>query len=127
MIIFIKNIPLETKSEEIAGFINSSGIPISIEDIVIFSMPDVDTRPLERYGLVWVSPKEAGARVIKRLNGSLFKGQPVTVREYIVRSADNDPRKNNPDNAVNFKEQRISDRRRKSLIIPWQINGGSCH
>jgi len=120
MIIFIRNIPFDTKKEDIAGFINSSSVQISIEDIVIFWIPNVDASTLEQHGLVWISPKEAGARVIKRLNGSLFKGKSVTVREYINRSADNDPRKNHPDTAINFKEQRISDRRRHSLIIPWQ-------
>ena len=120
MIIFIRNVPVDTQKEDIAGFINSSGVPISIEDVVIFSAQNVDSSAPEQHGLVWVSPTEAGARVIKRLNGSLFKGQSTTVREYIKRSADNDPRKNNPDSAINFKDQRIADRRRKSSITPWQ-------
>jgi len=52
MIIFIKSIPPETQNEEISAFIHSSGIQILIEDVVIFSMPDVDASPLERFGLI---------------------------------------------------------------------------
>jgi len=119
MIIFIKSIPPETQNEEISAFIHSSGIQILIEDVVIFSMPDVDASPLERFGLIWAYPRIAAIRVIQRLNGSLFKGLKLIVREYIVRSAANDPRRNNSELGISFKEQRISDRRRYSLIIPW--------
>ena len=120
MIIFIRNIPIETTKEDIVRFINSSSVQLSIEDIVIFSIQDAATRTFEQYGLVWVSPEKAGARVIKRLNGSLLKETSVTVREYVTRSVHNDPRKNRPDTDITFKDQRISDRRRVTLIIPWQ-------
>ena len=123
MIIFIKSIPPETKNEEISAFIHSSGIQILIEDVVIFSMPDVDASPLERFGLIWAYPRIAAIRVIQRLNGSLFKGQCVELREYMIRSVNNDPRKNNPNPAINVNEQRKADRRLKPLIMPWQING----
>ena len=120
MIIFIRNIPSETIKADIASFINSSGVQIVIEDIVIFSIQDAATCIFDHHGLVWVSPEKAGARIIKRLNGALLKETSVTVREYVIRSADNDPRKNHPDRDISFKERRISDRRRTSLIIPWQ-------
>ena len=122
MIIIINNLPLETTSEDLNYFIKHAGIPISIEESVIFSRPDIDSSPLERIALLWISPNSEGTRIIKRLNGRLFKGQNLVVREYIIRSVTNEPRKNEPDTTTNFKEQRIAERRRNSLIIPWQIN-----
>ena len=123
MIILIKNVPFETNSEEVVDFINSAQIPLSIEEIVVFSKPIVDVSPLERLVLIWALPRLAVVRVIQKLNGSLFKGQCVELREYMIRSVNNDPRKNNPNLAINVNEQRKADRRLKPLIIPWQING----
>ncbi len=123
MIILIKNVPFETNSEEVVDFINSAQIPLSIEEIVVFSKPIVDVSPLERLVLIWALPRLAVARVIQKLNGSLFKGQCVELREYMIRSVNNDPRKNNPNPAINVNEQRKADRRLKPLIMPWQING----
>jgi len=122
LIILIKHIPLETKTDELASFINSSGISITITELVIFSLPAVDASLHDLVALIWVIPKAAGTKVIQKLNGSLFQGHIVNVCEYMLRSADNDPRKNNPNPAITFKEQRLSDRRRKPLIIPWRIN-----
>lgn len=123
MIILIKNVPYETNNEEVVDFINSAQIPLSIEEIVVFSKPIVDVSPLERLVLIWALPRLAVARVIQKLNGSLFKGQCVELREYMIRSVNNDPRKNNPNPAINVNEQRKADRRLKPLIMPWQING----
>jgi hypothetical protein len=123
MIILIKNVPFETNNEDVVDFINSARIPLSIEEIVVFSKPSVDVSPLERLVLIWALPRLAVARVIQKLNGSLFKGQCVELREYMIRSVNNDPRKNNPNLAINVNEQRKADRRLKPLIIPWQING----
>ncbi len=123
MIILIKNVPFETNSEEVVDFINSAQIPLSIEEIVVFSKPSVDVSPLERLVLIWALPRLAVVRVMQKLNGSLFKGQCVELREYMIRSVNNDPRKNNPNPAINVNEQRKADRRLKPLIMPWQING----
>ena len=122
MIIFLRNIPPETKKYEIASFIGKVlnhcflGIPstkITIEDIEFLSIQDVDSNTLEKHGLVRVSPKEVAKRVIKKLDGTIFKGDYVTVREYINRSAHNDPRNELlPDTTMDFKERRASDRRR---------------
>jgi len=130
MIIFLRNIPLKTKKYEIAGFIERVynhcflGRPstkISIADIEILSIQDVDSNTLEKHGLVRVSPKEVAKRVIKKLDGTSLKGTHVTVREYINRSVHNDPRNELlPDTTKDFKERRASDRRRKPLINSWQ-------
>jgi len=122
MIMIIKNLPLETTIEELTHCIKNTGFPISIEESVIFSGSDIDISPLERIALLWLTPKEAGIKVINKLNNSLFKGQSINVREYITRSTDKQPKTNNLDNTINIKDQNILDRRRKPLIIPWKIN-----
>jgi len=124
MIIVIKNIPHETTNKELTDFIKEAGIHVLIDEMVIFSRPDVDAIPLERIALIWLSPKEAGVRVINKLNNSLFKGQCINVREYITRSTDKNPKENTPNQAINFKEKNVLERRRKPLIIPWKINDG---
>lgn len=130
MIIFLKNIPPDTKKYEIASFIDNvfndcfldhrSSTKISIEDIEILSIQDIDSEKLEKHGLVRVFPKEVGKRVIKRLDGAFFKRKRITVREYVNRSASNDPRNNSPNAAMDFNERRISDRRRIPLMNSWQ-------
>ncbi|MGR8997930.1 MAG: hypothetical protein ACU88J_02635 [Gammaproteobacteria bacterium] len=130
MIMFIRDIPSETKKYEIASFIERVfnhcflGRPsatLSIADIEILSIQDVDSNTLEKHGLVRISPKEVAKRVIKKLDGTIFKGTRVTVREYINRSAHNDPRNELlPDTTINFKERRASDRRREPLMNSWQ-------
>jgi RNA recognition motif-containing protein len=119
MIIFIKDIPPETNKDDIADFIKSSSVQIKVEDIIIFSSDGDPARPDGQHGLVWVSPSEAGERAIKRLNGLAINGVDVTVREYVNRSADNDPRSKSPGMAIAFKDRRLGDRRRKSLVVPW--------
>ena len=129
MIIFLRNIPPETKKYEIASFIDRvfkkcfpdmPSTAILLEDIEILSIQDVDSNTLEKHGLVRVSPTEVAIRVIKMLDGTVFKGTHVTVREYINRSAQNDPRNAYPNTEINFKERRISDRRRSPLMNSWQ-------
>jgi hypothetical protein len=129
MIIFLRDIPSETKKYEIASFIDrvfndcfldKSNAKISVEDIEILSIQDIDSNVLEKHGLVRVFPKEVGKRVIKRLDGTIFKQKRITVREYVNRSAANDPRNNNPGTAIDFQDRRIADRRRKPLMNSWQ-------
>ena len=129
MIIFLRNIPLETKKFEIANFINKvfndcfldrSSTKVSIGDIETLSIQDVDSNLLEKHGLVRVFPNEVGKRVIKKLDGTIFKQKPITVREYVNRSAQNDPRDTDPGTVIEFQERRTSDRRRSPLLNSWQ-------
>ena len=132
MIIFLSNIPPETKKYEIASFINrvfkecllddrSSGA-ISIADIEFLSILDVNSNTLEKHGLIRIFPKEVGKRVIKKLDGTAFKQKLIIVREYFNRSAQNDPRNTNTTTEIDLKERRTSDRRRIPLTHSWQNN-----
>ena len=129
MIIFLRNIPPETKKYEIASFIDKvfnkcfldrPSAEISIEDIVILSILDVDSNALEKHGLVRVFPKEVGKRVIKKLDGTIFKRKRVTAHEYVNRLALNDLRNRYPCATIALKERRTSDRRREPLMNSWQ-------
>ena len=115
MIIFLRNIPPETKKYEIASFINrvsNSHFIIAIMNIEILSIQDSNSKTLETHGLIRILPKEKGKRAIKMIDGKIFKGNRITVREYVIRSEHNDPRKKHQITTIDFKEQRCSDRRR---------------
>jgi RNA recognition motif-containing protein len=115
MIIFLKNIPPETKKYEIASFINrvsNSHFIIAIMDIEILSIQDSHSKPLETHGLIRILLKEEGKKAIKIIDGTIFKGSRITVREYVIRSEHNDPRNRRQATTIDFKERRCSDRRR---------------
>jgi hypothetical protein len=126
MIIFLRNIPSDTKKYEIANFVNSAlnntllyGHPVTVTNITtedidiidILSVENVDSNVIESHGLVRIFPDNVGEIAIKKLDGATFKGKPITIRKYIIRSERNDPRSKHPAD-IKFKEQRTSDRRR---------------
>jgi len=133
MIIFLRNIPYETTKQEIANFIGRAfndfylldkpSAIIELEDVSILSIKDVNSNALEKHGLVNVFPNEAGKSLIEKLDGTTYKGKYLTIREYINRSIDNDPR-NNPQagTIADFTERRVSDRRRHPVMNSWQNN-----
>jgi hypothetical protein len=131
MIIFLRNIPINTKKYEIAAFIEPvfndcflvrSTAKVSVQDIEILSIQDIDTDVLEKHALVNIVPTEVARRVIKRIDGALFKNTPISAREYVNRSSSNDPRNSNPNQPYAFLERRVGDRRRKPLMNSWQKN-----
>jgi hypothetical protein len=129
MIIFLNNIPINTKKYEIAAFIepvfngcflDKSTDKISIQDIEILSIHDIESDTSEKHALIKVSPREVGQRMIKHIDGALFKNRPISAREYVNRSSLNDPRNSSANQIIGFRERRISDRRRKPLMNSWQ-------
>jgi RNA recognition motif-containing protein len=115
MIIFLRNIPSETKKYEIASFINrvsKNHFIIAILDIEILSIQDSNSKTLETHGLIRILPKEEGKRAIKMIDGGIFKGNRITVHEYVIRSEHNDPRNKRQITTIDFIERRCSDRRR---------------
>ncbi|MGJ0483890.1 MAG: hypothetical protein ACR65R_05065 [Methylomicrobium sp.] len=130
MIIFLRNIPINTKKYEIATFIEPifndcflgrATAKISIQDIEILSIQDIDSDTLEKHALVRVFPTEVAKRVLKRIDGAFFKNTPVSAREYINRSSSNDPRNSIISQSIALlHDRRVSDRRRKPLMNSWQ-------
>lgn len=130
MIIFLRNIPINTKKYEIAAFIEPvftncflgrATTKISIQDIEFLSIQDIDSDTLEKHALVRVFPTEVAKRVLKRIDGAFFKDKPISAREYINRSSSNDPRNSVISQSIALlHDRRVSDRRRKPLMNSWQ-------
>ena len=55
-------------------------------DIEILSIQDSNLKTLETHGLIRINRKEEGKKAIKMINGTIFKGNRITVREYVIRS-----------------------------------------
>jgi hypothetical protein len=129
MIIFLRNIPINTKKYEIAAFIEpvffdcflgKSTAKVSIQDIEVLSLKDVNSETLEKHALVNIFPAEVASRVIKRIDGALFKNTPISAREYVNRSTRNDPRNSSVNKSIDILERRVADRRRTPLMNSWQ-------
>ena len=129
MIIFLRNIPVNTKKYEIATFIEPifndcflgrSTTRVNVHDIEILSIQDVDSELIEKHALVRIFPEEVGKRVLKRIDGKLFKNKPVLAREYVNRSSKNDKRGSVHNKIVPIEDRRLFDRRRKPLMNSWQ-------
>ncbi len=131
MIIFLRNIPTDTMKYEIANFIEPvfddcflghSADKLTIQDIEILSIKDLDSNSLEKHALIRVFPLDVARRVIKRIDGALFKNTPIMAREYINRSSSNDPRNSLEKASAELLDRRHADRRRKPLLNSWQKN-----
>jgi hypothetical protein len=129
MIIFLKNIPINSKKYEIAAFIEprvnhccfgKSLTKVRIQDIEILSIQDMDNDSIEKHALVKVFPQEVGKCIMKRIDGVLFKNTTIAAREYVNRSSANDHRNLSQSDYPRFQDRRIFDRRRKPLMNSWQ-------
>jgi hypothetical protein len=137
MLIFLRNIPPETKKYEIASFINRvifncslSGQVANIltEDIEILLIQYANLNIFETHGLFRISPEQVGKTVIKRLDGTIIKEKHIAVSEYVIRYSSNDLRKKQPSTITCFKEQRASDRRRRiksAMFRPCELIAGN--
>lgn len=124
MIIFIRGISERTKKSDLAAFVSTtltnrlrliSGKVIKSEVLIL---QDKRTKLLEFHGLVHVDSVRAGQYAITKLNGTLFQGKRVVVREYIERSWKNDRRENHAAIVDPIgKGNRRGDRRRQMEVM----------
>lgn len=129
MNVLFKNIPIGISGYELARFIESEFNVDSVEGklavtvccIEIMERQDHFCHPVEQYGIVRISPPELAKKVIRQLDGCCFNKLKLTVREYLNRSAVNDPRNNLIDMPEVIMEKRVNDRRQHSLIYSRQI------
>ena len=129
MNVLFKNIPIGISGYELARFIESEFNVDSVEGklavtvccIEIMERQDHFCHPVEQYGIVRISPPELAKKVIRQLDGCCFNKLKLTVREYLNRSAVNDPRNNLIDMPEVIMEKRVNDRRKHSLIYSRQI------
>lgn len=115
MILFLRNIPAQTRIGDIAEFVAPAirggwfkrrGQIVKIE---ILALHDKQVNTYEFHGLVEITPDTVAMRAIKKLNGSFLNGKMITVREYRIRSWHNDP--------LSPKERLHQNRRRKDLEV----------
>lgn len=126
MIIFIRAIPELTKKSDLLAFVSPrlvnklrfiNGRVLNIEILVL---QDSKIKFVEYHGLVTVDSEKAGRLAIKKLNGTLFKGKRVIVREYVERSWKNDRRENHAnkfDPPFLATGKRRGDRRRDLELV----------
>ncbi|TPQ28890.1 hypothetical protein [Methylomonas koyamae] len=118
MILFFKDIPVNSRPNELYSLIASavggeadSGEVLKAEVMVI---RDKRTNALEYHGLTMINSEQFGLKVIERLNGKPFNGSEIQVRPYNFRDYLNDRRRSA--NAQVASEQRRQERRRGDRI-----------
>lgn len=126
MLVFFKNIPANTQKSdlvEIIGRVVKGGLfhrlfhlPGTIVDIALLKILDNEKNTVNVHGLVVIMPDEVGSMVINQLDRKVVNGRRVTVREYHIRSEQNDPRKSSGLLPQGIIDQRIGERRQHDLV-----------
>lgn len=123
MILFLRKIPTHSNESDIRrllqpaikhGLFRQKG---NIIDIDILRLKDLRTSLVEQHGLVMVDSDSTGQHVLKKLRGALLNGRRIMIREYRLRSYQNDPRLNSMPLSSKLQEKRQGDRRRNSNQI----------
>ena len=118
MIIFLRNIPVNTRYKDITNFIEPAlkgGLfsrPGKITKVEILPMKDIRFKSEEFHALVTVEPDSAGYRALKILKGKRFKDKLILVRQFIHRNWRNDMRQNHQPLPLGVPDKRLFDRRR---------------
>ncbi|PLY11967.1 MAG: hypothetical protein C0631_17780 [Sedimenticola sp.] len=127
MDIFIRNLPESVTRLDLINFIekglkprwslfgSNNGRMLKCQ---IFVVTNMHTRASEFHALAKVEPSSAANSLIAKLNGSLLKGKPMTVRKFMRRSILRNRRRQSleikPERTEN---QRRTDRRRSNIRI----------
>lgn len=122
MIVFLRNIPNDTTRKEVAnflmsalkgGFFRATGKIISIDFLAI---QDNETQLTEYHCLVSILPDSAARRVIKKLHGQPLRNRRIAVREYVMRSWQNDRRSAARHAGQTPDDRRIGPSRRRGYL-----------
>lgn len=126
MLVFFKNVPPTTNKTDLIGFIKPAikrnffyrffSLPGAIVDITLLSLLDQEKNMVNVHGVVTIMPDDVASLVIKQLDRKVVNGRRITVREYHLRSDQNDPRKNSSNVPQSVIDQRIGDRRQFELV-----------
>jgi RNA recognition motif-containing protein len=120
MIVLIKNLPINFKEAElrelVAPYMKLAFIfPLwgrKVKKTSIFYIREEKNNHFVYYGVVTLSHKKAGLRVIKKLNGKRFRNRVLEVREFFIRSKHNDRRLTSGRLEHEVNEKRKGERRR---------------
>lgn len=116
MILFFKDIPVNSRPNELYKLIASAGGEADSGEVLkaeVMVIRDKFTNALEHHGLAMLDSEQSGLRAIERLNGKPFNGREIVVRPYNFRDDLNDRRR--ADGEL-VDEQRRQERRRGDRI-----------
>lgn len=126
MLVFFKNIPPSTQKSDLVQVLKPAikrsffyrffRLPGTIVDITLLNLFDKEKNMLNAHCVVTIMPDDVASLVIKQLDRKVVNGRRITVREYHVRSEQNDPRKASHDVPQNIIDQRVGDRRQYELV-----------
>ncbi|MCQ8181792.1 hypothetical protein NP603_11790 [Methylomonas sp. SURF-1] len=117
MILFFKDIPVNSRPNELYKLIASAGGEADSGEVLkaeVMVIRDRFTNVLEHHGLAMLDSEESGLRAIERLNGKAFNGREIAVRPYNFRDDLNDRRRATDDQVA--EEHRQRERRRGDRI-----------
>ncbi len=127
MKVLFKNIPIGITAAELANFIEKNfpekdDIHIAISSIEMLEMQDNFTRPIEQFGVVLISQAEKAKLIIKALDGSVIEQYKITVREYFIRTIDDEREVKEIVSLDDFLEKRVNKRREENnkLLVTRQ-------
>ncbi|TAK61292.1 RNA-binding protein [Methylobacter sp.] len=126
MLVFFKNIPPTTQKSDLIEVIKPAikrnlfyrlfSLPGTIVDITLLNLLDNEQNILNAHGVVTIMPDDVASLVIKQLDRKVVNGRRITVREYHIRSEQNDPRRASNDIPQDIIDQRVGDRRQYKLV-----------
>ncbi|OAI26870.1 hypothetical protein [Methylomonas koyamae] len=117
MILFFKDIPVNSRPNELYSLIASAGGETDSGEVLkaeVMVIRDKTTNALEHHGLAMLDSEQSGLRAIERLNGKAFNGSEILVRPYNFRDDLNDRRRGCEEDVA--AEQRQRERRRGDQI-----------
>ncbi|ANE56516.1 MULTISPECIES: hypothetical protein [Methylomonas] len=117
MILFFKDIPVNSRPNELYSLIASAGGEADSGEVLkaeVMVIRDKTTNALEHHGLAMLDSEQSGLRAIERLNGKAFNGSEILVRPYNFRDDLNDRRRGCEEDVA--AEQRQRERRRGDRI-----------
>ena len=126
MLLFIPMLPESATSADLRRFICRTVRPgwlarfmasASIVSCRIMRLPERHGTGVEHHGLVEIEPEKTALAVIRKLNGTHWKGSALTVRAYQQRRAERDRRGQQPSvRQLAIQNRRAGDRRRPPRV-----------
>ncbi|MEI6414704.1 MAG: hypothetical protein WCP34_10665 [Pseudomonadota bacterium] len=122
MKIFVQRIPEDTSEQALTRFVLepfskrslfSFGAKPEVLSCEIIRVTDLDSNQVEYHGILRVSPDDAAAKVIKKLNGQRFRNCVLKMRQFFERApSDKRWREMTPE-----EYRQIEDKRRPRVLV----------
>lgn len=126
MLVFFRNIPPSTQKSDLVGaikpvmkkrfFFDFFHRPGAIVNVMLLDLLDKKQNKVNVHGVVTILPDDVADLVIKQLDRKVINGRRITVREYHIRSPQNDPRKQTKNVPQNIIDKRQAERRQHEIV-----------